>query len=127
MQNYYKILELENFNKTNLEESYKNSLKKYKYLPFYSNKNKDEIKLIKESYYVLTNDKLNIIYDQKLKKSLKKNYNLERDVLRNNYNNTLCNRNFKSYNKSAINIDKELELKKSKLNIYKKNNNYINE
>ena len=44
MINYYKILGIETFSNISLIESYKNSLKKYKNLPFYSAKVKDEIK-----------------------------------------------------------------------------------
>ena len=57
MINYYKILNLENFYNESLIEPYKNSLKKYKNLPFYSNKVKDEIKEIKKliMYYQLIN------------------------------------------------------------------------
>lgn len=129
MINYYKILGMETFSDISLIESYKNSLKKYKNLPFYSTKIKDEIKNLKEAYYVLSTDKLKIIYDQKLKKSIKikKDLNIDRDILRNDYNNTIYSRNFETYNKTVINLDKELELKKSKLDVNKKNSNYINE
>ena len=129
MINYYKILGIETFNNISLIESYKNSLKKYKNLPFYSAKVKDEIKKLKEAYYVLSTDKLKVIYDQKLKKSIKikKDLNVERDVLRNDYNNTIYSRNFETYTKNVINLEKEFELKKYKLNVNKKNSNYINE
>jgi len=129
MINYYKILGIETFSNISLIESYKNSLKKYKNLPFYSAKVKDEIKKLKEAYYVLSTDKLKVIYDQKLKKSIKikKDLNIERDVLRNDYNNTIYSRNFETYTKNVINLEKEFELKKSKLNVNKKNSNYINE
>tara|TARA_B110000879_G_C11167560_1_gene511986 strand:- start:211 stop:591 length:381 start_codon:yes stop_codon:yes gene_type:complete len=126
MINYYKILGIKILSDNSLEEYYNNSLKKYKNLPFYSIKIKDEIKKLKEAYYVLSTDKLKIIYDKKLK-SDKKELNTDRNVLRNEYNNTICFRNFETYNKTVINLEKELELKKSKLNINKKNNNYINE
>tara|TARA_B100000795_G_C22458245_1_gene308275 strand:- start:107 stop:511 length:405 start_codon:yes stop_codon:yes gene_type:complete len=134
MINYYKILGIKIFSDNSLEKYYNNSLKKYKNLPFYSIKIKDEIKKLKEAYYVLSTNKLKIIYDQKLKKVDqklkkvdKKELSTDRDVLRNEYNNTICFRNFETYNKTVINLDKEFELKKSKLNINKKNNNYINE
>ena len=129
MNNYYKILGIENFNDNNLVESYKNSIKKYKNLPFYSSKVKDEIRELKEAYYVLSTEKLKIVYDQKLRKSIKekKDLNIDRDILRNNYNDTIYSRSFETYSKSVINLDKELELKKSKLNVNKKNSNYINE
>ena len=126
MINYYKILGIKILSDNSLEEYYNNSLKKYKNLPFYSIKIKDEIKKLKEAYYVLSTDKLKIIYDKKLK-SDKKELNTDRNVLRNEYNNTICFRNFETYNKTVINLEKELELKKYKLNINKKNNNYINE
>ena len=127
MENYYKILGLKNYDTKNLVEFYKNSVKKYKNLPFYSEKIKNEIMLLKEAYYVLSTESLKEVYDKSLKKSLKKNYNQDRDILRNNYNNFICSRNFVSFNKTNINIEKELELKKSKLIVNKKNRNYINE
>ena len=128
MINYYKILSLEDFSNLSLEEAYKKCIKKYKNLPFYSEKIKQEIKTIKEAYYVLSTENLKNAFDKKLKKDLEKNkIDVDRDVLRNNYNDIICSRTFVPYNKSVINLEKELELKKSKLNINKKNSNYINE
>ena len=129
MINYYKILELKNFDSTNLEKLYKNNLKKYINLPFYSIKIKKDINMLKEAFYVLSNTDLKEIYNNNLKKYIKisKGNNLERNVIRNNCNKSICTRNFENFNHETINIEKELELKKSKLFFNKKNSNYINE
>lgn len=129
MIDYYKILGLKRFDITNLESQFKIKLDKYKNLPFYSKKIKKEIFELKEAYYVLTNNELLNIYNVKLKRDNKyiNSQNLSRSDLRNNRNKLICSRNFSIKIQQKKDIENEQKLKKIKININKKNGNYINE
>lgn len=96
MKDYYKILGLKRFEISNLNTNLKKNLDKYKNLPFYSEKIKQEIFSIKEAYYVLSNKNLVKIYNSKLKKKDKYDVseNLSRSDLRDNRNNIIYSRNF---------------------------------
>lgn len=129
MIDYYKILNLKRFDLKNLQVQFKVKINNYRNLPFYSKKIKKELQLLKEAYYVLSNIELVKIYNLKLKKDNKfsNSQKLSRDDLRNNKNKMICSRNFAIKLKKEKNIENEEKLKKIKININKKNENYINE
>lgn len=136
INDYYGILGLKNLNIENIDKNYIEKLNKFKHLPFYSNKDKKTIHLIKEAYYVLTNKELKDAYDSKLKiKTLENKINkinsVSRTKLRENNNKSICSRNFdiitnKNLNEK-FNYDREEKLIKPNVQINsrgKKNINY---
>jgi hypothetical protein len=75
MKDYYKILNIdsESISKKNikphdLDTFYKNKINRFKNLPFLTKDMKDDIKDIKEAYYVLSNNVLRNKYNEKYKK-----------------------------------------------------------
>lgn len=125
MINYYSILGLKNFNTKNIDKSYNKKLNKFKNLPFYTEKNKNDIYFIKEAYYVLNEPSLKDIFDETLRKislkeKIKKLSNINKINSRDNENNTIYSRNFDVVTRNEndkINFEKEEKLKKPYINI----------
>jgi DnaJ-class molecular chaperone len=80
---YYKILEL-NYNATEEEinDAYKNKIKKYFNLPFLNDNQKIEIKELKKAKFILSNNDLRKKYDSIIFQEIEENNKLkEKDTL----------------------------------------------
>jgi DnaJ-class molecular chaperone len=80
---YYKILEL-NYNATEKEvdDAYKNKIKKYFNLPFLNDNQKIEIKELKKAKFILSNNDLRKKYDSIIFQEIEENNKLkEKDTL----------------------------------------------
>jgi DnaJ-class molecular chaperone len=80
---YYKILEL-NYNATEEEinDAYKNKIKKYFNLPFLNENQKVEIKELKKAKFLLSNNDLRKKYDSIIFQEIEENNKLkEKDIL----------------------------------------------
>jgi DnaJ-class molecular chaperone len=73
MKNYYNILDININNSSieNIKRAYKIKISQFNNLPFFTNKMTQDIKDIKEAYYVLKNNKLKQVYDMKRTKDNK--------------------------------------------------------
>lgn len=132
MINYYNILGLKNFNTKNIDKLYEKKLDKFRNLPFYTEKNKKDIYIIKEAYYVLNQPALKDIFDESLRKismneKMTKLSNINRKSIRDNDNNIICSRNFdvistKNLNEK-MNFDREEDLIKPNVNVKSRGKN----
>ncbi len=69
MKNYYEILGIpNNANEKNIYDSYKNKIAQFNHLPFHTSKMVEEIKLLKEALYVLSDKNKRMKYDNKREK-----------------------------------------------------------
>lgn len=74
MNNYYKILDLNNNASTaDIIDAYNNKIKKYSFLPFLNETQITEVKELKKAKFVLSDDKFKKIYDTMF---IKENNNL---------------------------------------------------
>jgi DnaJ-class molecular chaperone len=80
---YYKILELKyNATEKEINESYKNKIKKYFNLPFLNENQKIEIKELKKAKFILSNNDLRKKYDSIIFQEIEENNKLkEKDTL----------------------------------------------
>ncbi len=67
MKNYYKILKVDNdADEEKIINAYNFHISRFNNLPFLTKQMINEIKILKEAKYILTNKKRRIIYDKKL-------------------------------------------------------------
>jgi DnaJ-class molecular chaperone len=80
---YYQILELKyDATEKEINDAYKNKIKKYFNLPFLNEHQKVDIKELKKAKFILSNNELRIKYDSIIFQEIEENKNIkEKDIL----------------------------------------------